>query len=146
METSASVPKETSPIFITHVMDYNTIVLPQKIFCQLVQKKWREGKKKRKKLECNCKTFCVKRKRKNKAFNSRNIYTPTYSCRTEHFEYFFLCLTWGMVPPWSDYKKFRNYQGIQIITISFNLSARKKYFQHPWPRSIEVTYLFMSWL
>ena len=39
-------------------------------------------------------------------FNSRNIYIPSYNCWTEYFKSFFPCLFWGMVPPWSEYKKF----------------------------------------
>ena len=57
-ETFASLPKETSPVLVTRVIDNNTIVPPQIILCQPVQKKWQEGKKEKKnKLEWQLQSF-----------------------------------------------------------------------------------------
>ena len=51
LKTSVQNPMEkekrerTSPVFVTRVIDNNTVVSLQKNFCQPVQKKWWEGKK-----------------------------------------------------------------------------------------------------
>ena len=72
-------------------------------------------------------------------FNSRNIYIPSYNCRTEYFKpSLFSASLVPVVPPWSEYKKFRDYQCIQTKTIAFHSYVRKQYFKHFWHKGLKL--------
>ena len=64
-----------------------------------------------------------KRKRN---FKSRNIYIPSYNSQTEYFKSpIFLCLTWEMVPAWSEHKKFRTNNTFKQKLLLFIYPVRK---------------------
>ena len=74
-------------------------------------------------------------------FNSKNIYIPSYDCRREHFKSSFFPAS---LKEWSNIDPNKFYQCIQTRSIAFDSPVRKHYFQHLWPRRIEIIYSLTS--
>ena len=74
-------------------------------------------------------------------FNSVNIYIPSYNCRSEYSKSSFFPVS---LDKW--FHLDLRLPSHSTKTIAFISSVRKQCFQHFWPRRIEFTYLFTSWL